>query len=93
MGERRQGHTDLAPAVVVGAPVASWIVALGVLHGDGGGWVYAMLFLVAPFAMSLAVLRFAGARTAAIPAAIVSSALGGASWLAAVLLFAAKVAG
>jgi hypothetical protein len=92
MGERREGHTDLVPLVVIGAPVVSWVVALAVLHGGGSGLVYALLFLGAPFAINVAVLSLAGARTAAIPAAIFSSVLGGASWIVVAVLFAAKFA-
>jgi hypothetical protein len=92
MGERREGHTDLAPLVVIGAPVASWVFALAVLHGGGSGLVYAVLFLVVPFAINLVVLSLVGARAAAIPAAIFSSVIGGASWIVVGVLFAAKFA-
>jgi hypothetical protein len=92
VGERREGHTDLFPIVVIGAPLAWWIVAFAVMHGEGSALVYALLFLVAPFVICVAVLSFAGARTAAVPAGILSSALGGLSWLAVVVLFAAKFA-
>lgn len=92
VGERREGHTDLVPLTVIGAPVASWVVALAATHGEGSGWMYALLFLAAPFALNLAVLHIAGARTAAIPAAILSCLLGGASWIVVAFLFAARFA-
>ena len=92
MRERRQGHTDLAPLFVLGAPVASWVFALAVLQGGGSGLMYAVLFLVVPFSINLVVLSLVGARAAAIPAALFSSVLGGASWIVVAVLFAAKFA-
>jgi hypothetical protein len=79
-------------AKVVAAPCLSWLIALALLHGNGSGSTYALLFVAVPFALTLATSLTAGNRAAALPAALLSAAIGLASWLFVASVLASKFA-
>jgi hypothetical protein len=77
-------------ACVFGAPVAAWLVALFVLHGLGGGGLYALLFTLAPFCITFLAARIARSQQA-IPLAFLSAAIGLALWLITAIVVAPRV--
>lgn len=82
---------DAVPAAVIGALIIAWAIALGVLHGSGSAWMYALLFGALPFGATLATAP-AGTRGAAAPKALWGAGIGLASWIVVAVLFAAKFA-
>jgi hypothetical protein len=79
-------------AKVVAAPCLSWLIALALLDGNGSGSTYALVFVAVPFALTLATSLTAANRAAALPAALLSAAIGLASWLFVASMLASKFA-